>query len=372
MIELTRNNSFPDMSRNNHFQFGYNNQLWNHGDQQKDIITYKYGPISRKPSDVMSEGLFMANEISKKAGNDLVLLLSGGIDSEIMVRFFMSIGAKFSCEICRFNDNLNWYDIKYGIEFCNKYNITYHIHDLDIIDFYQSGEYEEYAIETKCPSPQIVTYIWLVNRLKNFFPMLGGQPSTMYNSYKGLDRFINFQLKNKYDVVFLKDIISDTKGNIKDAIPPLIQLMSPSEFPLYRFFIQRKIQGVPHFYHYSPEFTYAWLTSTPVLNYINQKAEFENDLYWDYSVKRKLYDLNFNFKDVAHRPLGGGGTATSGAGGGGFELVKEYFKNKGINYEKQFRWSLLKKFPNAMDRVVVQNDNFIKLLEDGHKTFRKW
>lgn len=70
-------------------------------------------------------------------GKPIWLMLSGGIDSEIIARTFLKLDIKFSCMIVRFADELNNHDIEYAVEFVLKHEVPYHIYDMNPIDFIQ-------------------------------------------------------------------------------------------------------------------------------------------------------------------------------------------------------------------------------------------
>lgn len=329
MIELTYNN---------HLKFGYNNQYWISGDQQKDQLIFEYGSC-KETTDIKSEYIRAAQLIANRAKDDLVLCLSGGIDSEVMVRIFIDAKIKFKIAIMRFENDLNLYDIKYGISFCQKFDLEYSFFDLDVIKFHEEEEFKHYSDEAQCGSPQLSCILWLMDQLKDSFAVMAGQFPVIYNSNEGVSDFINYQIDNNYDFIFINDSI---RADHKDYNPPFVQLMPDTDVSIFRWLMKKNNQAVPQFYHYTPEMTMAYFQHPATIDYINQIGLFENNKVWNYNVKRKLYDSFFSY-DMEHRP---GAT-------GGFEDVKQMFKTKNIQYDAVFRLPLMKKYPNVMDRAII-------------------
>ena len=79
-----------------------------------------YHPCTQRPSSPLKEAQRAAKIISDYG--DTVLCLSGGVDSEMMARVFLSCGIKFKVAILRFKNDLNLYDIRYAVSFCDFYN----------------------------------------------------------------------------------------------------------------------------------------------------------------------------------------------------------------------------------------------------------
>ncbi len=65
------------------------------------------------------------------------VLLSGGIDSEVMVRTFKDLGIAHNTFIFRYEDDLNIRDINSSIQICQALNIPYKIIDFNLSKFYE-------------------------------------------------------------------------------------------------------------------------------------------------------------------------------------------------------------------------------------------
>jgi hypothetical protein len=68
----------------------------------------------------------------------LVILFSGGVDSEIMLRAFLEIGANVEVVIMRYENDYNIYDVSYAVTICSMLNIEYKILDFNLQKFYEN------------------------------------------------------------------------------------------------------------------------------------------------------------------------------------------------------------------------------------------
>jgi hypothetical protein len=70
------------------------------------------------------------------------VLLSGGIDSEIVVRTFKDLGIKHKTFIFKYEDNLNYRDVESAIEICLSAGIDFNIIDFNLRDFFEKEAYQ--------------------------------------------------------------------------------------------------------------------------------------------------------------------------------------------------------------------------------------
>jgi len=67
---------------------------------------------------------------------------SGGLDSELVLRSYIDIGADPIVNIFRFEDHINEYDVSYAIVVCESLGIKYNVIDFNIAKFFeQDAEY---------------------------------------------------------------------------------------------------------------------------------------------------------------------------------------------------------------------------------------
>jgi len=70
------------------------------------------------------------------------VLLSGGIDSEVIVRTFKDLGIKHNTYIFRYEDDLNYREVLSATDICHCLNIPYTIVDLNLRKFFENEAYD--------------------------------------------------------------------------------------------------------------------------------------------------------------------------------------------------------------------------------------
>ena len=97
-----------------------------------------------------------ADSIYQEFGKDLVVFLSGGTDSEIVAKNFVSIGVRPKCVTIQFKDDFNQGDVYNAKNIANDLGLDLEIIDFDILDFYKSGEATLFGKELQCTQ---ITYL---------------------------------------------------------------------------------------------------------------------------------------------------------------------------------------------------------------------
>ena len=91
-------------------------------------------------------------------GQQLSLFFSGGVDSELMIRAFLHIGARFNLFVVRYNNDINIYDVSYAIAIANSLNLNIHIIDMNLKKFYET-EAEKISEIAQCDRPRVFPQI---------------------------------------------------------------------------------------------------------------------------------------------------------------------------------------------------------------------
>lgn len=91
-----------------------------------------------------------ADLIYKEFGKDLVVMFSGGTDSEIVLRAFKENGVTPKALFIRFKGDYNLGDFKTAEEVARDIGIKLDVIDFDIIDFFNSGQAHEFAKSVQC------------------------------------------------------------------------------------------------------------------------------------------------------------------------------------------------------------------------------
>jgi hypothetical protein len=163
----------------NHFVFGYNNVPFL---EKKNINTDKffcsYSRCSRMPGSFKEECILTAKQVVNQAAQlsrTPYIFLSGGLDSEVVVKSFLESGSSFKTISFRFTNNLSSHESFYIDKFVKKHNLDHRYYDIDP-DWLISTDAELYFQQAQCvmsemlPHMKLLSHVW--NNL-NGFPVLG-------------------------------------------------------------------------------------------------------------------------------------------------------------------------------------------------------
>lgn len=131
---------------------------------------------ARKPKPLHIENCIAAEEIyDNRNGLPISVLMSGGIDSEIVATSFLKIKAPFTAYILQFKDNLNIHDISYAVSFCETNNVNYKLVELDIKKFLKEQAYDYASYSDTCCA-ELLSTMWLADQVSGL-PIIGsGEP----------------------------------------------------------------------------------------------------------------------------------------------------------------------------------------------------
>ena len=255
-----------------------------------------------------------ARSSTKYLGNNPVLCLSGGIDSQAMIQCWIEAGIDFTVAIGVFKNDLNYQDVEYAELFCKKFNIDPVIVEIDVLMFL-SRENLDFAEKYQCTSPHFNTHYKMFDKLREmqFTGVCAGgtafargkedwgpAPTAPQMNY------VEYSRLNQFPVI----------GNFLGFDPSLcwtLALLTP-----------------PH----------ATVWTTPALTF--EELTQENDKRYQAKV---LGYKNHGFDIIPQSQKFTG-----------FEKVKEYFSEKykdGWAFEKKFRHPLEKKFGTAVGELVL-------------------
>lgn len=166
-----------NFTHNNHLKYSIGGR--DYGKRETGLEKYQVtlgaiDPAEYKKTSWRQELRRTADLVLKDFGKDLVVFLSGGTDSEIVVRNFLEIGVKPRCAIIRFKDQYNDYDVKSAEELCRELDIDLIYLDFDVKDFYYSGQAAELATEIQCCQ---ITYLTVYENIRKLSApaIMGGE-----------------------------------------------------------------------------------------------------------------------------------------------------------------------------------------------------
>ncbi len=253
----------------NHFKFGYNNKYFNHRKSPNDIWNVKYGRCENTPNNFRIECVNAAKLINKSTNSDIYILLSGGIDSEIVARSFVEANIDIMCIIGRFNTVMNDHDIRYATKFCRVFRIPYKIIDIDIYKFWKNDLYK-YASTSKCISPQLVIPMYLADQVDGHVVIGAGECYMVQNSD------CEFELYEKEKIAVW-----------------------------YRHFMINDKEGTPGFFQYTPELILSFINDKSIINIPKSKriSTYYEKLkvykkYWPEIEDREIYTGFEKFKEL--------------------------------------------------------------------------
>jgi len=162
-----------------HFVFGYNCIPFT---EKKDIVNdtffCSYSRCSRNPGTFKEECIAVALKVDQQAGElgrVPYIFLSGGLDSEVVVRSFLDAGVSFKTISFRFEHDLSSHETYYIDRFVKVHSLDHCYYDISP-DWLLSNEAEYFFEQSQCvmsemlPHMKLISYVW--NDL-NGFPILG-------------------------------------------------------------------------------------------------------------------------------------------------------------------------------------------------------
>ena len=164
-----------DFTHNNHLKYYIGERLYSTRMTEIEKFRISVGKIDNDQyasSNYNDELLRIAHLVYKQLGKDCTLFLSGGTDSEIVLRNLVSIGIKPTCHTIRFENEYNLHDVKESTEITNELGVKLNIIDFNIKNFFYSGEAAELAAQLQCSQ---IAYLAVCKNIIS----LGGTPAIM-------------------------------------------------------------------------------------------------------------------------------------------------------------------------------------------------
>lgn len=245
-----------ELTKDNHFKIGYNNNWFNTRKSPNDKWNVKYGRCTQEPGSFRDECEKAAKIIRERTNKRINVLFSGGIDSEVVVRSFINSGIEINCVICDLC-GYNLSDIKHAISFCKNFNISFEIITLDIKEFWKLKLNKKAEI-TKCISPQFPVLMWLSDQIEG------------YNIIGSGDCF----LKKNYDKWFMVE---------REKVASI-----------YRYYILKDKDGAPAFFQYSPELILSFLNEPLLREFLEETKMMDSK-----NIKPAIYKKYW--KDIKPR-----------------------------------------------------------------------
>jgi len=155
-------------SYQNQLQFGYGPQAFNRRDHGLDLW-YNFNRAERQPISFVDELKRTAQVVYEQAramGRPIYLLLSGGLDSAVMVKGFKAAGVPFKTATYVFNDGLNEHEMQYIRPFEAAENLDAVHLNMDIRKWMHDGEALDLFLRTDSwetgtlPLMKLMGHVW--------------------------------------------------------------------------------------------------------------------------------------------------------------------------------------------------------------------
>lgn len=261
--------SMPLLTHRNHFVFGYNGVPFTWRRSPSDTWFVKYGRCEREPLRFDEECKATARTIRANTTDELHVLFSGGVDSEVTLRSFVDSQIPVEAAILRFADDLNLHDISWAVITCEELGVPYTVYDLDLVSFWK-GEAKRYAEATTCISPQLLSTMWLIDQVPGY-PILGSA-----------------------ECLFVKRGQREIEAEVERYEATTWDLWEKERIAAwYRHFRYRGREGCPGFFQYTPEIMLAYLNDPMVQDLVNNRlpGEFTTE-----GIKASVYEQYFPLK----------------------------------------------------------------------------
>lgn len=163
----------------NHFTFGYNSGLFNLEDASPLAeFKCKYTRAKYIPESFKEECLNTARSLSESAkmlGRIPVIMLSGGLDSHVVVKAFDEVGSNYHTATTRFARGYNDHELVYVEKLKQQHSFSHEYLDINMETWLLGEEAMHIADQSLCAYPQMLSTMKLMQHIwdQGGMPILG-------------------------------------------------------------------------------------------------------------------------------------------------------------------------------------------------------
>lgn len=157
--------------------------------------------------DFHKECIRSAHLIYENSSSPIVLLYSGGLDSEFMLNVFKEANIPFKTAIISYGE-YNKHDTKFAFEYCQYNNITPIVVDINMDRFISSGKIYDIANSVNCCAYQMPSVMYGISKLDGTVIMANGEP--YLKNYNGNWVYQETERVNSYMKWYKKEGINGT------------------------------------------------------------------------------------------------------------------------------------------------------------------
>lgn len=126
-------------SSQNWYSWSYNGCKFSRSQSPSDIFSTEFNAVPNNPRSLKEEMLSASRDILDHYPNlTPCIFFSGGVDSEIVLRSFIEVGANPEVYIVRYENDYNIYDVSYAVTICSILGIKHRIIDFNLRKFYET------------------------------------------------------------------------------------------------------------------------------------------------------------------------------------------------------------------------------------------
>jgi|TARA_B110000881_G_scaffold209820_1_gene216524 hypothetical protein len=152
--------------------------------------------ITRPVKTYHEELLLNARAITERFPGPFDLMLSGGVDSELVLYCHKKLKLPINIFVAKYADGLNQLDFHEAMETCRIYDVKPTIIDIDLKKFFESGEAYDYYTKSYCAAPGHLPHMKIIDCLDNMPIMADGMHVDNFRTNK--KRLWQFTLPEKY------------------------------------------------------------------------------------------------------------------------------------------------------------------------------
>lgn len=246
----------------------------------EDTYEFRF-TCSPASQSLLAEGQAAAHSlVSAFDGEPLLLMLSGGLDSEFMVRCFLDVKAKFKVGIIRHARGANAHDIVPALRLANSLGLDYQFFDLDTLDMLKSETAWEYARVTQCKHLGYVPWCLAISQWSTDFICISGF--------------------NEPEVLWSPDVQAQATGDYRKGT---WVFADHERFPSFQRFLtfSANARVIPSFYQWRQELWAAFITH-PLVRRL-AAGLYNRRIFTTEALKYQMYGLDQRVKFTGYERI---------------------------------------------------------------------
>ena len=266
-----------EYSKDNHYRWGWgeDDTQWFNEPDYTQPFKMSFGRCSRTPLSFREECVLATKHLCGQVDKHVYVGLSGGLDSQVVCLSLLEAKIPFTPCIILMEGDYNIHDVLNAKEFCEKYNLTYKIFKIDMMEFY--SKYCPSIVEKyKITNARTIMQLWLQQFVSDGLFIMGG----------GDLQLTRFKLgPSKFDHV---DNLATNKFSGDDFQTECTWKSSPT--PILQHLISNNIVGTTKYFMYTPELFASAILSKEVASFV----EIQDVLFNQSLLPRHKFWMLFN------------------------------------------------------------------------------